>query len=389
MRLYAPIAKIDREQRMVFGYASTETTDEQGEIVRKTAIEAALPDYLRFGNIREMHQPSAVGITTAADMDDKGLHIAARVVDDNAWKKVTEGVYKGFSIGGQVTDRHRLDRNVITGCRITEISLVDRPANPEAVFEMWKLDRPETIAYADAEARKYPLDTIEHIRAAWAFINRPDIADRYPPAQSAMIRARIIAAWRREIDPSGPPALQHDTQAKLALSGGDGALRKSAATRRHWQAIHDHAVALGGHDYAAETASGDLDDDNATKGAGRAQARAVHDQAVKAGADCDLAKGGATNVDGERIAKLIDGNHRLLKAVSEIAGELATTIDELATAKARIARLEALPQPAKGALKVIAKGEDIGTASADTNTANDALALIKAAHGKPRFLSRG
>ena len=48
MKLFAEITKIDREQRMVFGYASTETLDNQGEIVRKEAIEAALPDYMRF-----------------------------------------------------------------------------------------------------------------------------------------------------------------------------------------------------------------------------------------------------------------------------------------------------------------------------------------------------
>jgi hypothetical protein len=50
MKLYAEITKIDRERRMVFGYASTEALDSQGEVVRKEAIEAALPDYMRFGN---------------------------------------------------------------------------------------------------------------------------------------------------------------------------------------------------------------------------------------------------------------------------------------------------------------------------------------------------
>jgi len=43
---------------------------------------------------------------------------------------VTGGVYKGFSVGGRVKARDPRDRNVITALSLTEISLVDRPANP-------------------------------------------------------------------------------------------------------------------------------------------------------------------------------------------------------------------------------------------------------------------
>ena len=138
MRFYWPIAKVDAEQRMVWGYASTEALDEQGEIVKREALEAALGDYMRFANIREMHRPSAVGVAREATIDDKGLYLAARIVDDEAWEKVVQGVYKGFSIGGHVTARDPADRSVILGLALTEISVVDRPANPEAVFDCWK-----------------------------------------------------------------------------------------------------------------------------------------------------------------------------------------------------------------------------------------------------------
>lgn len=138
MKIYADITKVDAEQRLVFGYASTEALDSQGEVVRRDAVEAALPDYMRFANIREMHQPSAVGVAEQAMMDDRGLYLAARVVDDAAWEKVKAGVYKGFSIGGRVTARDPRDTTVVSGLTLTEISLVDRPANPEAVFDLYK-----------------------------------------------------------------------------------------------------------------------------------------------------------------------------------------------------------------------------------------------------------
>jgi phage head maturation protease len=138
MRFYWPIAKLDAEQRMVWGYASTEALDDQGEIVKREALEAALGAYMRFANIREMHRPSAVGVAKEAAVDDRGLYIAAKIVDHEAWEKVVNGVYKGFSIGGRVTARDPAERSVITGLALTEISIVDRPANPEAVFDCWK-----------------------------------------------------------------------------------------------------------------------------------------------------------------------------------------------------------------------------------------------------------
>ena len=164
MKLYATITKIDAEQRMVFGYASTEALDSQGEIVKREALEAALPDYMRFANIREMHQPSAVGVATEAELDERGLFLAAHIVDPTAWEKVTSGVYKGFSIGGSVVSRDKAEKHVITGVKLSEISLVDRPANPEAVFTMYKAEEsPKRVRKVGARNSKADLATIQAI----------------------------------------------------------------------------------------------------------------------------------------------------------------------------------------------------------------------------------
>jgi HK97 family phage prohead protease len=156
MRFYWPIAKIDAEQRMVWGYASTEALDEQGEIIKREALDAALGNYMRFANIREMHQPSAVGVAKEAAIDEKGLYVVAKIIDDDAWEKVVQGVYKGFSIGGRVTARDPVDRSIITGLTLTEISVVDRPANPEAVFDCWKASSGDQMCNTPA----FPLDTV-------------------------------------------------------------------------------------------------------------------------------------------------------------------------------------------------------------------------------------
>lgn len=132
---FLPIAKVDQDKRTVSGYASTPTKDADGEIVTLDAVRNALPDYMAWGNIREMHKLSAVGTAEEANVDTKGLFLTAKIVDDSAWKKCLEGVYKGFSIGGRKLAK---TGDKITEIDLTEISVVDRPANPDAKFNLAK-----------------------------------------------------------------------------------------------------------------------------------------------------------------------------------------------------------------------------------------------------------
>ena len=136
-RVFVTFTKVDEKEHMVYGYASTESIDSQGEVVTKDAIREALDDFMRFANMREMHQPSAVGKVKQALLDETGLFIGAKIVDKTAWEKVVEGVYNGFSIGGQIVEKigHEIKRLILQ-----EISLVDRPSNPDAVFSIIKLD---------------------------------------------------------------------------------------------------------------------------------------------------------------------------------------------------------------------------------------------------------
>ena len=137
---FVPITKVDKEKRMVYGWASTEDLDSDGEIIKASALEKALPDYMKFPTIREMHQPKAAGKTVSAEVRKnengiKGLYIAAKIVTDEAWNLVKEGVYGAFSVGGNVIQKAG---NIINDMQLVEISLVDVPANPSAVIEVWK-----------------------------------------------------------------------------------------------------------------------------------------------------------------------------------------------------------------------------------------------------------
>lgn len=140
---FVDIKKIDDDERMVYGWASTGDLDKDGEIIEPAAFEKSLPDYLKFPTIREMHQPKPIGITKETRMEkDRGLFIAAKIVDSEAWMKVKEGVYRAFSIGGRV--KNRID-NVIKELELIEISLVDVPANPAAVITLFKGDKTDNL----------------------------------------------------------------------------------------------------------------------------------------------------------------------------------------------------------------------------------------------------
>ena len=143
-KLYAEISKTEKQDDgtiKVWGYASTEAVDSDGETITADAMKAALPDYMKFGAVREMHQNIAAGTAISAEVDDTGkTNFGAHIVDPLAVKKVQTGVYKGFSIGGKVLGRDDLDKSIIKSIKLVEVSLVDRPANPEAVFTCYKAE---------------------------------------------------------------------------------------------------------------------------------------------------------------------------------------------------------------------------------------------------------
>lgn len=59
------------------------------------------------------------------------------------------------------------------------------------------------VEFADPTNNKYPIDTPEHVRAAWSYINHQDNAAKYAPEEVETIKTRIKAAAKHhgvEID---------------------------------------------------------------------------------------------------------------------------------------------------------------------------------------------
>src|ERR1700690_726106 len=153
LNMFVPITKVDAAQRLVYGVLASEVVDKTGEVFDYATSKpngeagageiAKATDGKSVGNLREMHGKSAAGKFTTLECDDKAktINVCAKVIDDDAWEKVQEGVYTGFSIGGSYekkwTDGEGLKRYT---AKPSEGSLVDNPANPDARFTMVKAD---------------------------------------------------------------------------------------------------------------------------------------------------------------------------------------------------------------------------------------------------------
>ena len=164
--LFLPLAKIDLDQRLVTGVATAETPDRSGEICdyasskpyfeQWSAEALAASGGKSLGAVRAMHGNVAAGKLTdiAFDDDGKRIVIAAKIVDDDEWRKVCEGVYTGFSQGGRYVKRWPDPDSSLT--RYTaeprEISLVDLPCLPNATFEVVKNGVIEKRAFAARSA---------------------------------------------------------------------------------------------------------------------------------------------------------------------------------------------------------------------------------------------
>jgi hypothetical protein len=142
---YAQIVKQEKQADgtlKVYGKATDDSLDIDKQICDETWLKRAMPDwFISGGNVREQHSNIAAGVATDYEVKDDGHYITALVVDPVSVKKVETGVLKGFSIGIRsprvIQDSKAAGGRIVDG-QIVEVSLVDRPANPNAKLMLAK-----------------------------------------------------------------------------------------------------------------------------------------------------------------------------------------------------------------------------------------------------------
>lgn len=142
---YASILKSEKQADgtlKVYGKATDDSIDIDQQICDETWLKNAMPAWFESGgNVREQHSNIAAGVATDYESKADGHYITALVVDPVSVKKVEAGVLKGFSIGIRspriIRDSKAANGRIVDG-QIVEVSLVDRPANPNAKLMLAK-----------------------------------------------------------------------------------------------------------------------------------------------------------------------------------------------------------------------------------------------------------
>jgi hypothetical protein len=163
VRLSMPFSKVDVERRIVSGFATLDNIDKQADIV---TTDASVKAFSKFrGNIREMHQPTAVGKMISFKEDKyfdpeskkfySGVYVSTYISKgaQDTWEKVLDGTLSGFSIGGKMNKwddgyDEKMDAKIriIKDYDLVELSLVDNPANQFAnVLSVEKVDGVDMI----------------------------------------------------------------------------------------------------------------------------------------------------------------------------------------------------------------------------------------------------
>ena len=315
LNLFLPITKADADQRLVYGLATAEIADRDGEICDYQSTKPYYETWSAqmnqasggksFGAVRAMHGKVAAGKLTDITFDDgqKRILIAAKIVDDDEWRKVEEGVYTGFSQGGRYVKRWP---DPETGAmRYTaeprEISLVDLPCLAAATFDIIK-------------------DGIVEKRA---FARKAAIATQAPaPIGQAKVEA---------IDDATQPALALEQ----LLARAKKLSRKLKARIR-----------------ALRQVNGAQNSDTSEASEASRQARKSAASLLRTASSPELVKA--------------------LAETSELRAQLHKLAPEFAALNLRLATLEAQPAPARAALRAFAKsGDSIG--AADMASVDDAI----------------
>lgn len=149
--------KVDSTTHTVYGLATSEAVDAEGEIAdyegtkaeiakwssRAETVTTAAGQKPSKGNIRLQHDPLVIGgkVTRIDYLDaKKQIWIETQPANDEIWALCEGGFVTGFSISGAYLRKQREGDFTRYWPSIVEISYVDLPCNAEAVFSAVKVD---------------------------------------------------------------------------------------------------------------------------------------------------------------------------------------------------------------------------------------------------------
>lgn len=209
---WTPITKSEKQNDgtlLVYGPAATSALDRDRQRLDSAWLDEAMPRWMSSdgagGAVREQHDGKrAVGVGVGLAKAEDGTHmLTARIVDPIAVKKIEYGVLKGFSVGikNPRIEMGKADapNGLVTGGDVIEVSVVDRPANPECLFQMAKADSAGSLALIDEPCVVDKSDAATYGLPAELYDRLPAVA-KQALADLAAAGADVTAAQAEKAD---------------------------------------------------------------------------------------------------------------------------------------------------------------------------------------------
>lgn len=153
-----PIEKsetLDDGSVVVWGPCTTDDVDSDRQVVDAEFASSGLSKWLATGgNIREMHQPKAIGLGIELQREGNQHWLRSRIVEPVAAKLAQEKVLRAYSVGianAQLdyTKNPKARGGTIVGGEFVEVSLVDRPANASCKVDLVKAAKDGSAEFCD------------------------------------------------------------------------------------------------------------------------------------------------------------------------------------------------------------------------------------------------
>jgi len=163
----------------IAGYASIEMVDKQNDLITVKALRKAVKKYMtdpKYRNVMTNHSNVQVGEVVSSyrdsggklwktEVDDVGFFVVIKLREDiEKAKEVARDIRKGnlrsFSIGGQALEKKKKDHeeygqyNEISELELHEVTICEKGINPEAKFDILKMDDKMSVEQAIDELNK-------------------------------------------------------------------------------------------------------------------------------------------------------------------------------------------------------------------------------------------
>mgnify|MGYP003114340368 FL=1 len=160
----------------IAGYASLEIVDKQNDLITLKALDEATKKFIKnpkYRNVMTNHSNVQVGEVVKeyrdskgklwkTEVDDVGFFVVIKLRDDiekakEVSRDIRKGTLRSFSIGGQALEKRKKNHaehgeyNEISKLELHEITICEKGINPEARFDILKMDNKNKLEKAIEE----------------------------------------------------------------------------------------------------------------------------------------------------------------------------------------------------------------------------------------------